>query len=645
MTENKRKDVLIIISLFLISYLIRIAGSSNINMFVDEWLYWIKTNKILISNFSPRADVFDYSPPFIPYIGAVVTLIFGGDLNNLRIISVIFGSLTVPFMYLLGKAMYNRKVGLLAALFMSFTAYHILYSRVYMLDAPTLFFITAFLYFFWLSQNTDSKKSITVYSIIAGAMLGLAFDVKYIAFFLIPAIIVYVLWIQRFNLKILMEKRIILTFLFAFLFFFPTIVALFYTGIGIHGFIDYAFTRFEIKGSVGNMRSLDYSPLDLLNKGLDKNTNVLFTWGAENLSYYWYFFKFSAILLLLIVFFYYLSGFLRRDKRCSFLIISLFFSYIVVLAAGILQHYLIYTQPFYFIMFSHVIINSFEYLKKENNYKNILNIIIVFLAIIIVLSSFITGIASSNWDNGDYHPWDKSTIDFIKKDISKSEYKTPVLVGVVSYWTSFIDYLTENSDIYTTVVLKLNSRNSIIELDLDKINMLKPDYLIVSDTFYQTNFKNNIKPDIYQDYMEVFHSSGIFSDAFVLKRKNIQPRETIAILNGTGGEISEDIFKKSVQSVMHLGNVYTVLVQVKNTGNSTTNFTIKLYSDEFAVYVDEESQSINLNKGSNHLFKFKLVPFRKEIGKFPITADLYAKQSDDFVFKKIYTVSEDVRLI
>lgn len=207
MGHSNLKDILIILGLFLIALLIRASDVSNVGMYPDEGQYHWKVNKILVNNWVPVAEVFNYNPPFLQYIEAGVTLLFGGELNTLRMVSVIFGSLTIPFLYLFGKTMYNRKTGLLAAIFLTFSSYHILYSRTIMLETPTIFFITAFLYFFWLSQRCEHGTKGMIYAAVAGAMMGLSFDAKYMAGFLVPAVPAYILWTNKFNFKALLIKR------------------------------------------------------------------------------------------------------------------------------------------------------------------------------------------------------------------------------------------------------------------------------------------------------------------------------------------------------------------------------------------------------------------------------------------------------
>lgn len=638
--KMKKKDILLILILFFVSLLIRVNGVSNVNLNMDEWIYWVNTNKILASNFAPRADVFDYSGAFMSYIGAIFTLLFGGDLNVLRMISVISGSLTVPFLYLFGSVMYDRKTGLLSALFLSLSAYHSLYSRLYMLEALTLFFITAFLYFFWMSQCSDDRKS-TIYAIIAGAMLGLAFDAKYISFFLTPVIFVYVLWIRRFNFKALADKRIILMFIFAFLFFLPVLVSAFYTRVGFHGIYYYAIEKFEKERPSGT-RACELSPIDLLTRGGESLLEVLATWNAEPILPWVKLFEFSVILLLLITLFSYLPNFIRREKRSCFLLISLFMLFILLLGLANMRHYLIYSVPFLYVMISHFVVKSFGHMRKENNKKNIFIIFLIFLTVVVLFSFFVTAIISPHLDTGEYDPWVKSAVCYIKIDIIKSCYeKEPVLIGIVSSTKRNVDhelYLSKiNIDINTSSLIKLGTayQKEIISIDCEKINILKPDYIIVSEPFYDDYFKVNVKKEIFEDYRIVFHSKNYPHGCFVFKRKNMELLDLPSTIKGEDRTISRDMVKISVPSGMKVGKVYTGVVKVKNTRDSPTNFTVRVYSDYFTIFVDKEPFNVILDKGSTRIFKFKIVHIREYSGEIAITADLFAKISEDEYYRKV----------
>ncbi len=72
-----------------------------------------------------------------------IPLAFGAGDALLRLPSVIFGTLTVPALYFLGKTLFSRNTGLFAAFFCAVSAYHMNYSRE--LRPYSLYFLLAVL--------------------------------------------------------------------------------------------------------------------------------------------------------------------------------------------------------------------------------------------------------------------------------------------------------------------------------------------------------------------------------------------------------------------------------------------------------------------------------------------------------------------
>jgi len=664
MTFNKDAlpSLLIILSLFSAAFLIRAAGVPNVWIYWDESWYYYTAIKILASHWVPTTEMFMGSSPFFSHILAAVILVFEGDLDTLRMISVIFGSLTVPLLYLFGKAMYDRKTGLLAALFLCFSAFHCLFSHVIMLEAFTLFFVTAFVYFFWLSQRSEEEPKNMKYAIIAGAMMGLAIAAKYLPFFLVPAILIYSCWTKRFSFKALMDKRIILTLFFALLFLSPLFIFWFTTGGNPVDFYiieryeksgaqkEIGIARFE-KGVGAEVPALFISPYTIFVRGVEKITEIL-AWGADLLTPSWRcLFLLSAFLLFVITLFSFLLDFINRKKKGSFLMILLLTLYISIAFTTAARYYLMYSFPFYFVMLSHLAVKSFERLRTRSgkSYKNIFRVFIILLTTIMLFSSFVTAVTSPHWEEGDLL-WAKRAVEFIKKDVAKSGPAGDIVIGwPVPGREKELNYCIYLSDLNasTTCIVKPGSKyGEIVKIDLEKIGRLKPNYLIISESEYDVFFKPNDKKEIFKDYRIIFHSKTPYPyNCFVFKKKNMQPPELLSQMDCRDGKISKDIFNRSIPSVMKVGGVYTALVQVKNRGDSRRDFYINVYSEIYTISMEEEERSVTLNKGSTHIFKFKIVPIREYAGELPITVDLYAKYEENGTWRRVDSCSDHVYLI
>lgn len=631
-----KRDILICVSLFFVAFLIRAVGVANVCMYPDEWLYWEDINRILVSDFAPRAEVFDYASPFFPYIGAVFTLLFEGDLNAIRVISVVFGSLSVPFLYLFGKEMYNRKTGLLSALFLCFSSYHSLYSRIIMLEAFTLFFVIAFLYFFWRSQRAEQEKKGLTYACLAGVMMGLAFVAKYITFFLIPAVILYILWTKRFNFKALLDRKLILTLGFAFLLFLPLLICLFYTGVGSHGLYFYSVGKFEKTGAQGRLSTFGIT--EMLQRGFETVTG-LFAWGSDELIPTGEaLFNLSAILLFLMAILFYLFRFAKREREGSFLIISVFSLYLLLLGCPPYKHYQIYTFPFYFVMISGFIITCFE------NKHKILSTFIASTAVIMIFLYIATGVTSPYWDEGEYSGV-MSALEYIKGDMRGGDHH--ILIGT-TFREPTMDYSIYLHNFNATTIRIIETTGEYerrkYKLNIEKISTIKPDYLVILEHKSRRYYlRGAVEKTILEDYKVIHQFNRYFAQYLILKRTNGSMKESFSIKGE--GEISKDVFKRSIPSVMEIGKSYTALVQVKNTGESRTDFYVTLRSEEFMLF-EEEAREITLDKGSMRTLKFKMVPLKEYVGELPVMVNLYVtSRNETFMRKKVDSVSDYIHLV
>ncbi|MFH0948015.1 MAG: glycosyltransferase family 39 protein [Elusimicrobiota bacterium] len=94
-----------------------------------------------------------------------------------RVLSVIFGVLTVWVTYLVSKKFYGERVGLLSALFIGILPIHIVYSQYLLMNVPGVFWIVIAFVFFKNIIDKGEKKDY----IFAGISTGLAISTRYSA--------------------------------------------------------------------------------------------------------------------------------------------------------------------------------------------------------------------------------------------------------------------------------------------------------------------------------------------------------------------------------------------------------------------------------------------------------------------------------
>jgi outer membrane protein assembly factor BamB len=161
-------------------------------------------------------------PPLYMWLMSLSYQAFGVSNFSTRLVSPIFGILTLIMIYYLGKTLYNRKVGFNAALVLGTFVTFFSFARHAMTDMPFVFFIVSSIYFFVLSQKGNSR--VNWYGALSGVFFGLALMTKQIQAFLLPLIIVVYLVLTQKSLRPLWSKRFKLLLGIGFLVFAPWLI-------------------------------------------------------------------------------------------------------------------------------------------------------------------------------------------------------------------------------------------------------------------------------------------------------------------------------------------------------------------------------------------------------------------------------------
>ena len=110
-----------------------------------------------------------------------------------RYIAASFGTMAVWMLYLTAKKLFNKEVGLFAAVFLTFNFRHVLGSHFGLPDVHSSFFamLTLFASVLLFEKNTRKRY------IFAGIAAGLTFSLKYQPFAFFPFLLVHIIWAFR----------------------------------------------------------------------------------------------------------------------------------------------------------------------------------------------------------------------------------------------------------------------------------------------------------------------------------------------------------------------------------------------------------------------------------------------------------------
>jgi len=156
-----------------LAFLVRGTATSSIPYVLtgDESLFALASVEVLKGK---ATNLFASGPHLFPtlflYGQALPILILGNTAQAIRILSALAGALTVSALYMLGRSMFGHRAGLLAAIFLAFSHFHIHFSRLGFNNIWDGLWYVLVLGAVWHGWKTGRRSSY----ILAGLTLGLS---------------------------------------------------------------------------------------------------------------------------------------------------------------------------------------------------------------------------------------------------------------------------------------------------------------------------------------------------------------------------------------------------------------------------------------------------------------------------------------
>ncbi len=236
-------EILLALNLILF-FLLSILNIDKAGIYNDEWNLIKQSYNLVDGNLAARnaytISFVDHSPlgNFIGHFTMQVINPLGLHMINdvwvFRISSVIVGFLSILFVYIMAKNMFNSKVGLISSVLVAVSGYHVVMTSIFFpRDAYQMPFMIIALYFFYRSLNGIQKDML-----VSGLFLGASMLVKFPAVLLIP--VIYILNLARTGR--LLDKRLSKIYLVGVIVFSPV---LFYN-LGAYlttGYTDVPFSK------------------------------------------------------------------------------------------------------------------------------------------------------------------------------------------------------------------------------------------------------------------------------------------------------------------------------------------------------------------------------------------------------------------
>ncbi len=492
-----RTEAFALLILFSISMLLRVLTLPNLVVLSDEITVQFWASKILAQGWRWPKPIMWEHPPLESYLVATTTVFLGNQLEILRWTSAIAGALTVCALYMLGKALFDRRVGLLSALLLAFSGYHIYWGTLLRPEALAILFNVLSSYFFWLAYSRPRKRR---NMFIAGAIAGLSFDTFYLGICLPLAFVAAILWFRPRWKSV--SKRDLLVFLSAWLLATAPVLASLYVA-GVNPFWYSLFGRFERREAA---TAPGVPPLDLALKGLIQYVGIL-TWRAEAL---WWFpiLGAASLITFLAACAYHGYSLLRRRPREGFpAILFGLFALFVVLYGKKVQYFLMYSLPFSIILISNLAVLAADRLRPKSlegrriGGSDLVKVILLALVGISVFSSACIGVMMPAVERGEVVGLPQA-MSYLKRHGQPGDLvATPFGVWEQRY----AEQLGIDVDVIPLLTLEVIPEPGepvltpwIVNVNL--LRVLQPRFIVITRFEYDFYFGLSMKEELSEDY-------------------------------------------------------------------------------------------------------------------------------------------------
>jgi len=157
----ERYRIFLLMLILLIGFAFRFYAANQAVMDHDEFLGdlpAIQTIRLAPGNMQLPIVDWEGTPMGSRYLSKASQYVFGKTLLGARLSSVLIGTLTILFVYLMGRKAWGIQMGLIAASLLSFSQYHIAISRLTHNNAIHLFVIVlSLLAFYTAIKNKDGR--------------------------------------------------------------------------------------------------------------------------------------------------------------------------------------------------------------------------------------------------------------------------------------------------------------------------------------------------------------------------------------------------------------------------------------------------------------------------------------------------------
>ena len=204
-----------LLGLIMLAFALRVHRLPAQSLWYDEGVSWYMTRLSLSDLTVWTAD--DIQPPLYYYLLWPWVRLAGTSEYSLRLLSVFFGTLAIPLMWVVGRYLLGSRAAWLAALVLALSPLHVYYAqeaRMYTL-LTFLGLLSSYLLLRWLDTRSPHLRSPYIWAYVLTVVAALY--VHYFAIFLLAAHALYILylWWRQLRSRRPLEPNILTSVLIA----------------------------------------------------------------------------------------------------------------------------------------------------------------------------------------------------------------------------------------------------------------------------------------------------------------------------------------------------------------------------------------------------------------------------------------------
>lgn len=584
-----KNNVKYLVILFIIGMILRVIFAFYMGGSPDEMVYGVHALGIINSGLLQEM----HENQVWMYLTDIGYKLFGMTLVSSRLMSIIFGSLSILVLYFLTKEMFNKKTALISSLLFTFSSYHIIMTLTE-LDITMMFFILLSSYF--LIKYLKDKRLIDY--IISIVFLGIGILTKNIGALFIPVYLLMILFYPKLKdkSKVISKenmKKILIFFLIIFVISLP-ILTFNYILYKEKDLTDLQFSRFFSGDNKGIYESIANTiqpfSLNVLLKDYGNGTPGI----IQGLNFY-----LNYSIFLFIGFIIGIPIILKKNKLFGIYLLLIFIiPFLFLSGTSLLEKHFVFAVPI-FCIFSSLTIEKISSFSKKNS-----RLIVVILILIFLVISFIS--LYNTIKNSGKNPIQK-TIEYKQKYIEKNSLvivDSRIYSGRIAFIFNDRNYLETNY--LSQLISQLNKptnqkiKTYFIECVTDDcgwgtINSQQD--LNISTEKIVSNFKkvSTLKKTIYSNkepYLNIYETElpllpnmieAIQSThSFFFYPVNYKPKESIILRYE-----SKNFFHKLLDFIAHIILYIEVLIATISIG-----LTIKLLRDDYKNEIIDNNASL-----------------------------------------------------